>query len=60
MSRRRRVIHKEEKLDGRYGSPIVARLISSVMQDGKKSLEPVCKQTAETMKQQLSSLGCSW
>jgi small GTP-binding protein len=38
MSRRRRVIHKEEKLDGRYGSPVVARLISTVMKDGKKSL----------------------
>ena len=38
MSRRRRVIHKVEKLDARYGSPIVARLIASVMQDGKKSL----------------------
>ena len=38
MSRRRRVIHKKENHDGRYGSPVVARLISSVMQDGKKSL----------------------
>ena len=38
MSRRRRVIHKEEKLDGRYASPVVARLISTVMQSGKKSL----------------------
>jgi small subunit ribosomal protein S7 len=38
MSRRRKTIHKEEKIDGRYGSPVVARLISSVMQDGKKSL----------------------
>ena len=38
MSRRRRVIHKEEKLDGRYHSPVVARLISTVMQSGKKSL----------------------
>lgn len=28
--------------------------------DGKKALEPVCKQTADTLKQQLSSLGCSW
>jgi small subunit ribosomal protein S7 len=37
MSRRRRVIHKEEKFDTRYGSPIVARLIATVMQDGKKS-----------------------
>jgi small subunit ribosomal protein S7 len=38
MSRRRRVIHKEEKQDGRYGSPVVARLISTVMKNGKKSL----------------------
>ena len=38
MSRRRRVIHKEVKLDARYGSQVVARLISTVMQDGKKSL----------------------
>jgi small subunit ribosomal protein S7 len=38
MSRRRRVIHKEEKFDGRYGSPVVARLISAVMKSGKKSL----------------------
>ena len=38
MSRRRRVIHKEEKHDGRYGSPVVARLISTVMKSGKKSL----------------------
>ena len=38
MSRRRRVIHKEEKLDARYGRPVVARLIATVMQDGKKSL----------------------
>src|SRR3954470_8031654 len=38
MSRRRRVIHKTEKLDGRYSSPVVARLISTVMKGGKKSL----------------------
>jgi small subunit ribosomal protein S7 len=38
MSRRRRVIHKAEKADSRYGSPVVASLISSVMKDGKKSL----------------------
>src|ERR1700684_3645528 len=38
MSRRRRVIHKEEKLDGPYHSPVVARLISTVMKNGKKSL----------------------
>jgi small subunit ribosomal protein S7 len=38
MSRRRRVIHKTEKADSRYSSPVVASLISTVMKDGKKSL----------------------
>jgi small subunit ribosomal protein S7 len=38
MSRRRRVIHREEKRDSRYGSPVVARLIDTVMRGGKKSL----------------------
>ena len=38
MSRRRRVIHKSEKFDSRYGSPLVAALISTVMKSGKKSL----------------------
>jgi len=38
MSRRRRVYKKSEKIDGRYGSPVVARLISTVMKSGKKSL----------------------
>src|SRR6202040_11975 len=38
MSRRHRVIHKIESLDGRYGSPVVARLISTVMRSGKKSV----------------------
>jgi small subunit ribosomal protein S7 len=38
MSRRRRVIHKEVKIDARYASPIVARLISAVMVAGKKSI----------------------
>ncbi len=28
--------------------------------DGKKSLEPVCKQTADTLKQQLAALNCNW
>ncbi|RYD70004.1 MAG: 30S ribosomal protein S7, partial [Verrucomicrobiaceae bacterium] len=37
MSRRRRVIHKEEKIDTRYASPVVARLIATLMQSGKKS-----------------------
>jgi small subunit ribosomal protein S7 len=38
MSRRRRVIHKEIKVDSRYGSPVVARLIDTIMRSGKKSL----------------------
>ena len=38
MSRRHRVIHKIESLDSRYGSPVVARLISTVMRSGKKSV----------------------
>src|SRR5580700_10569662 len=38
MSRRRRVIHKIESVDSRYGSPVVARLISTIMRSGKKSL----------------------
>lgn len=38
MARRRRVIRKEEKIDSRYGSPVVARLIATVMKSGKKSL----------------------
>src|SRR5438309_11138668 len=39
MSRRRKVYKKEERVDSRYGSPAVARLISNVMKRGKKSLE---------------------
>ncbi len=38
MSRRRRVLKKHTKLDTRYASPLVAKLISSVMRDGKKSV----------------------
>ncbi|MEI6351601.1 MAG: 30S ribosomal protein S7 [Verrucomicrobiota bacterium] len=38
MSRRRRVIKKTEKFDSRYGSPVVARLISTIMNSGKKSV----------------------
>jgi small subunit ribosomal protein S7 len=38
MSRRKRVITKEVKRDLRYGSPLVARLISTVMRGGKRSL----------------------
>ena len=37
MSRRRRVIKKVEKFDSRYGSPLVARLINTIMESGKKS-----------------------
>src|SRR5439155_22253334 len=38
MSRRRRVYKNEEHVDSRYGSPAVARLITTVMKRGKKSL----------------------
>src|SRR5437763_5581603 len=38
MSRRKRVHKKEERVDSRYGSPAVARLITTVMKRGKKSL----------------------
>src|SRR4030095_1811295 len=38
MSRRRRTYKKEEKVDSRYGSAAVARLISTVMKRGKKAL----------------------
>src|SRR6266852_2328010 len=38
MSRRRKVYKKEERIDSRYGSPAVARLISTVMKRGNKSL----------------------
>src|ERR1035437_6288757 len=38
MSRRRKVYKKEERVDSRYGSPAVARLISAVMKKGKKSI----------------------
>src|SRR5205814_550114 len=38
MSRRKRVYKKEERVDSRYGSPAVARLITTVMKRGKRSL----------------------
>ena len=38
MSRRKRVIQKEVKRDLRYASPLVARLITTVMRGGKRSL----------------------
>jgi small subunit ribosomal protein S7 len=38
MSRRRRTIKRIEQSDARYASPVVAQLISTVMQDGKKSV----------------------
>src|ERR671939_614876 len=38
MSRRREVHKKEQHVDSRYGSPAVARLITTVMKRGKKSL----------------------
>jgi small subunit ribosomal protein S7 len=52
MSRRRRVIHKEEKIDTRYASPVVARLIATLMQSGKKSLaERIVYGAIETTRQ---------
>ena len=48
MSRRRKVYKKEEKLDSRYGSAAVARLISTVMKRGKKSLAPKTRAKAES------------
>ncbi len=38
MARRRRVYHKQERVDGKYNSPLVAHLIGRVMVDGKKSI----------------------
>lgn len=38
MSRRRRVIHKKVVKDARYASPLVERLINTVMESGKKSV----------------------
>jgi small subunit ribosomal protein S7 len=38
MSRRRRVHKKAERLDSHYASPVVAQLINTIMQSGKKSL----------------------
>lgn len=38
MSRRRRTIRKVVTKDARYASPIVARLISTVMRQGKKTV----------------------
>jgi small subunit ribosomal protein S7 len=38
MSRRKKVYKKEQRVDSRYGSPAVARLIATVMRRGKKSL----------------------
>src|SRR6476469_2885037 len=38
MSRRKRVYKKEERVDSRYGSPAGARLITTVMKRGKRSL----------------------
>jgi small subunit ribosomal protein S7 len=38
MSRRRRVIKKRVSLDSKYKSPLVARFITGLMSDGKKSI----------------------
>jgi small subunit ribosomal protein S7 len=38
MSRRKRVYSKPERRDARYDSPIVSKLVSKVMRQGKRSL----------------------
>ncbi len=38
MSRRRKTIQRRENIDARYGSSVVAQLISTIMDGGKKSL----------------------
>jgi len=38
MSRRRRVIKKRVLVDVKFGSPLAARFITSLMRDGKKSI----------------------
>lgn len=38
MSRRKRVYSKPEKRDARYDSPVVAKLVSKVMTQGKRAL----------------------
>jgi len=38
MSRRNRATKREQRPDGRYGSPVVNRLISAIMQSGKRSI----------------------
>lgn len=38
MARRKRVYNRPEKRDARYDSPLVGKLISTVMRDGKRSL----------------------
>ena len=52
MSRRRRVIKRTEKLDARYGSPLVAQLINTIMRSGKKSIaERIVYQAIEKSRQ---------
>ncbi|MCX6357170.1 MAG: 30S ribosomal protein S7, partial [Candidatus Aureabacteria bacterium] len=38
MSRRRRVIKKRVSIDVKYNSPLVARFVTGIMHDGKKSV----------------------
>ena len=53
MSRRRRVIKKTEKFDSRYGSPLVARLINTIMEQFEirthKRLLDIIEPTAKTV-----------
>ncbi|HQW28095.1 MAG TPA: 30S ribosomal protein S7, partial [Verrucomicrobiales bacterium] len=38
MSRRKRVYSKPERRDARYDSPVVSKLVSKVMHQGKRAL----------------------
>ena len=50
MSRRRRVHKKVEKLDSHYASPVVAQLINTIMQKGKKLFSRSASSTVRSRK----------
>ena len=66
MARRKRVYHKDEQLDPRYESRLVASLINKLMYEGKKSLaerivyraiEISNEGTESTLSRELATLG---
>ena len=57
MSRRRRVIKKRMLTDVKFGSPLVARFITSLMRDGKKSIaEGIFYSTLDLIGQRVQEL----